>query len=142
MALAIESKAGPGNVVDDYDGICRVVQLCLEGESKGDVAKLEEAFHADAHLFVTGADRRLYNESIAEHVACVGRTPYTGGPHRWRILSVQQTGNAATAVVAEDGAMGWASFVTYFLLARNDGLWKIIAGVAQYTGGERPQSTH
>jgi hypothetical protein len=128
--------------VDDYDAIYRVVQLCLEGESQVDAAKLEEAFHAEARLFVTGADARLYNESIAEHIACVGRTPPAGGAHRWRILSVQQTGNAAAAVVAEDGAMGWASFVSYLLLARIDGTWKIVSGVAQNTGGERPESTH
>jgi hypothetical protein len=135
MTQATNSKTGPETVVDDYDGICRVVRLCLEGESHGDAAMLEEAFHADGRLFVIGADRRLYNESIAEHVACVGRTPPYADTHRWRILSVQQTGNAAAAVVAEDGAMGSSSFVTYFVLARSGGTWKIIAGVAQNTSG-------
>jgi hypothetical protein len=141
MDQATGSKTGPETVVDDYDEIYHVVQLCLEGESHGDAVNLEEAFHADARLFVSGADRRLYNESIAEHLACVGRTPAYSSTHRWRILSVQQSGNAAAAVVAEDGAMGWASFVTYFVLARDNDVWKIVAGVAQYTGGERYRSS-
>jgi hypothetical protein len=40
MALGTESNAGPAELVGDYDAICRVVQLCTDGESKGDVAKL------------------------------------------------------------------------------------------------------
>ena len=37
--------------IDDYDAICAVVQLCLDGEATGDVTKLEKAFHQDARMF-------------------------------------------------------------------------------------------
>ena len=48
MAQPIETAA---TVADDYDAICRVVQLCLDGESTGSVEKLREAFHEDARMF-------------------------------------------------------------------------------------------
>src|SRR5215207_11750372 len=51
MAQAKEGHAGAADVVGDYDAICRVLQLCTEGEAKGDAAKLQEAFHADARMF-------------------------------------------------------------------------------------------
>ena len=37
---------GAARVVDDYDAICWVLQLCTEGEAKGEVSKLQEAFRA------------------------------------------------------------------------------------------------
>ncbi len=37
--------------VSDYDAIARVVQLYVDGGSKGDVGKLKEAFHEDARMF-------------------------------------------------------------------------------------------
>ena len=37
MAQATEGKTSAADVVNDYDAICRVVQLCTEGEAKGDV---------------------------------------------------------------------------------------------------------
>ena len=52
MAQAREGPTGAAaDVVDDYDAICRVLQLYTEGEAKGDVTKLRQAFHADARMF-------------------------------------------------------------------------------------------
>src|SRR5918912_555316 len=51
MAQAREGHTGAQDVVSDYDAISRVLQLCTEGEAKGDVEKLREAFHADARMF-------------------------------------------------------------------------------------------
>jgi hypothetical protein len=55
-----------------------------------------------------------------------------------RVTSVEQTGDAATAVVTEDGAWGTVSFVDYFTLARIDGDWKIVNKTFVHTGGEPP----
>ena len=38
MAEAKEGHTGLATVVDDYDAIYRVLQLCTEGEAKGDIA--------------------------------------------------------------------------------------------------------
>ena len=65
--------------------------------------------------------------------------PADTGKYRSRILSVQQTGDAAVAVVAEEGYWGTVSFVDYLLLARIDGTWKIVCRLFAHTGGEPPE---
>ena len=138
MAQAKEGHAGATGVVDDYDAICRVLQLCTEGEAKGDVAKLREAFHADARMFGSLAGER-YDVPIAELFSLAESAPADTGSYRSRVLSVQQTGDAAVAVVAEEGYWGTVSFIDYFLLARIDGDWKIVSKLFAHTGGEPPE---
>src|SRR5215204_2407601 len=140
MAQANE-KANTGvvaDVVGDYDAICRVLQLCTEGEAKGDVAKLQEAFHEDARMFGSLAGTR-YDVPIAELFALAESALADTGNYRSRVLSVQQTGEAAVGVVAEEGYWGTVSFVDYFLLARIDGAWKIVCKLFAHTGGEPPE---
>src|SRR5919202_3978315 len=137
MAQAKEGPAGTANVVDDYDAISRVLQLCTEGEAKGDVSKLQEAFHADARMFGSLAGER-YDVPIEELFALAESEPADTGNYRSRVLSVQQTGDAAVGVVAEEGYWGTVSFIDYFLLARIDGNWKIVCKLFAHTGGEPP----
>src|SRR5215210_8359153 len=115
MAQANEGNTVSADVVADYDAICRVAQLCTEGEAKGDVAKLREAFHADARMFGSIAGTR-YDGPIEELFELAESEPADTGTYRSRILSVQQTGDAAVAVVAEEGYWGSLSFIDYFLL--------------------------
>lgn len=138
MAQANEGKTGTADVVDDYDAISRVVQLCTEGEAKGDVAKLREAFHADARMFGSLAGER-YDVPIEELFELAESEPADTGNYRSRVLSVQQTGDAAVAVVAEEGYWGSVSFIDYFLLARIEGVWKIVCKLFAHTGGEPPE---
>ncbi len=138
MAQANEGNIGVANVVDDYDAICRVLQLCTEGEAKGDVGKLREAFHADARMFGSLAGTR-YDVPIAELFELAESAPADTGTYRSRVLSVQQTGDAAVAVVAEEGYWGSISFIDYFQLARIDGDWKIVCKLFAHTGGEPPE---
>ncbi len=139
MAQAKEGRTtGATDVVSDYDAICRVLQLCTEGEANGDVAKLQEAFHADARMFGSLAGTR-YDVPIEELFALAESAPADTGNYRSRVLSVQQTGDAALAVVAEEGYWGTVSFVDYFSLARIDGAWKIVCKLFAHTGGEPPE---
>jgi hypothetical protein len=138
MAQAIEGKTSTADVVTDYDAICRVAQLCTGGEAKGDVAKLREAFHADARMFGSVSGTR-YDGPIAELFALAESAPADTGTYRSRVLSVQQTGDAAVAVVAEEGYWGSVSFIDYLLLARIDGVWKIVCKLFAHTGGEPPE---
>ena len=138
MAKAREDRTGAAAVVDDYDAICRVLQLCTEGEAKGDVAKLREAFHADAHMFGSLAGER-FDVPIEELFALAESSPADTGSYRSRVLSVQQTGDAAVAVVAEEGYWGSVSFIDYFLLARIEGDWKIVCKLFAHTAGEPPE---
>jgi hypothetical protein len=138
MAEAKEGHTGVADVVSDYDAICRVLQLCTDGEAKGDVAKLQEAFHADARMFGSLAGER-FDVPIAELFALAESEPADTGNYRSRVLSVQQTGDAAVAVVAEEGYWGSVSFIDYFLLARIEGVWKIVCKLFDHTGGEPPE---
>jgi hypothetical protein len=139
MAQADQGNIGvAANVVDDYDAIHRVLQLCTEGEAKGDVAKLREAFHADARMFGSLAGER-YDVPIEELFELAESAPADTGSYRSRVLSVQQTGDAAVGVVAEEGYWGTVSFIDYFQLARIDGKWKIVSKLFAHTGGEPPE---
>src|SRR5919206_2866776 len=102
MAQADEGNLDVANVVDDYDAISRVLQLCTEGEAKGDVAKLREAFHEEARMFGSLAGER-YDVPIEELFALAESEPADTGTYRSRVLSVQQTGDTAVGVVAEEG---------------------------------------
>ncbi len=139
MAQANEGNIGvAADVVDDYDAICRVLQLCTDGEAKGDVAKLREAFHADARMFGSIAGTR-YDIPIEELFELAESEPADTGTYRSRILSVQQTGDAAVGVVAEEGYWGSLSFIDHFQLARIEGVWKIVCKLFEHTGGEPPE---
>ena len=138
MDQAKEGHTGAADVVRDYDAICRVLQMCTEGEANGDVAKLKEAFHEDARMFGSIAGER-YDVPIAELFALAESEPADTGSYRSRVLSVQQTGDAAVGVVAEEGYWGSVSFIDHFQLARIDGEWKIVCKLFAHTGGEPPE---
>ena len=139
MSQANEGNIGvAANVVDDYDAIHRVLQLCTEGEAKGDVAKLREAFHTDARMFGSLAGER-YDVPIEELFKLAESAFADTGTYRSRVLSVQQTGDAAVAVVAEENYWGKISFIDYFQLARIEGDWKIVSKLFAHTGGEPPE---
>lgn len=138
MAQANEGNIGAAEVVSDYDAISRVLQLCTEGEAKGDAAKLQKAFHADARMFGSIAGTR-YDVPIEELFELAESEPADTGSYRSRVLSVQQTGDAAVGVVAEEGYWGSVSFIDYFLLARIEGDWKIVCKLFAHTGGEPPE---
>ena len=138
MAQVNEGNIGVASVVDDYDAIHRVLQIYAEGEAKGDVAKLREAFHADARMFGSLAGAR-YDVPIEELFKMAESEPADTGNYRTRVLSVQQTGEAAVAVVAGEGYRGTVSFIDYFQLACIEGDWKIVSKLFAHTGGELPE---
>ena len=133
MDQAKDAHTEPASLVDDYDAISRVLQLCTEGEAKGDVAKLREAFHEDARMFGSLAGER-YDVPI-EELFDFADEPADTGNYRSRVLSVQQTGDAAVGVVAEEGYGGGEFLVDYFLLARIEGSWKIVCKLCPHRRG-------
>jgi hypothetical protein len=125
------------SLVDDYDAICNVVQMCLDGEATGDVAKLQEAFHQDARMFGDLAGTR-YDVPIQKLFDMAAEDPADTGNYRSRILSVTQLGDVATATVAEEGYWGTVSFVDFLSLCRIEGIWKIVNKTFAHVGGEPP----
>jgi hypothetical protein len=134
MSQAVEQKT----VVDEYDAIRSTVQLCLDGEARGDVDKLRAAFHPDARMFGSLAGGR-YDVPIQELFDLAASAPADTGSYRSRILTVQQTGDAAFATVVEEGYWGTVSFVDFLSLAKVDGTWKIVSKLFAHTGGEPPE---
>ena len=139
MSQVLGSQASPADAIREYDEVRRVVQLFLDGESKGDAAKLREASHPDARLFGSVGGTR-YDMPMAEFIELAAKEPGDTGNHQWRILSVQQTGDAAMAQVTESGYWGSLSFVDYFQLARIEGTWKVVSKLFTHTGGDMPAS--
>jgi hypothetical protein len=125
------------SLVEGYDAIRDVVQLCLDGESKGDVAKLQEAFHQDARMFGDLAGTR-YDVPIQTLFDMAAEGPADTGNYRSRILSITQLGDVATATVAEEGYWGTVSFVDFFSHCRIEGIWKIVNKTFAHVGGEPP----
>ena len=122
----------------DREAITEVMHLYMDGAADGDVSKLEAAFHEQAWMFGEMGGQRL-DMPIKEFFGLAVANPLkTDDNFRARLVDVQQTGDAATAVVAEDGAWGTVSFVDYFTLARVDGDWKIVNKTFAHTGGEPP----
>lgn len=134
MTQSIDSKVVSSDQATDHVEISRVVQLYIDGVAKGDVAKLTEAFHEDARMFGEAGGTR-YDVPIGEMFKMPAADT---GSYTARIVAVHQTGDVATAEVAEDGYWGAVSFVDYFSLARINGSWKIVNKVFAHTGGEMP----
>ena len=123
----------------DRAAITRTVDLYIEGVRGGDAAKLREAFHPQAWMFGSLAGTR-YDEPIGELIAMVDGQPVdVDGSFRARIVSVEQVGDAAFAVLEEEGFWGTVSFTDFFTLAQIDGAWTIVNKTFAHTGGEPPE---
>jgi hypothetical protein len=57
---------------------------------------------------------------------------------RGRLISVDQVGDAAVAIVAEDGCWSSVSFIDFLSLSCVDGTWKIVNKSFTQTGGTMP----
>jgi hypothetical protein len=125
--------------INEYDEIVRVLGLCMEGEAKGDAGLLKEAFHEDARMYGQVAGTR-YDMPITDFFGLAESEPADTGSYRGRVLSVHQVGDAANAVVAEEGYWGTLSFIDFFTLNRISGTWKIVNKTFAHTGGEPPEA--
>jgi putative lumazine-binding protein len=118
--------------------ITRTVDLYVEGVRDGDGAKLREAFHPQAWMFGSVAGTR-YDEPIGELIALVEEHPAdVNGSFQARVVSVEQVGDAAFAVLEEQGFWGAVSMTDFFTLARIDGRWTIVNKTFAHTEGEPP----
>ena len=122
----------------DREAIAEVMQLYMDGAADGDASKLEAAFHEQAWMFGEMGGQRL-DMPIKEFFGLAEARPLkTDDRFEARLVAVEQTDNAATAVVEEDGAWGSVSFLDYFTLVRTDGDWKIVNKTFAHTGGKPP----
>jgi len=124
--------------VAEREAIATAIQLYVDGASKGDPAKLEEAFHQEAWMFGAVSGQR-YDMPITQMADMVSSQPLdSDGSFSARITDVEQDGDVARVRLEEDGCWGGISFVDYFSLAKIDGAWKIVNKTFTHTGGELP----
>src|SRR5436190_4609254 len=115
-----------------------VVQLYIDGASKGEPEKLKEAFHDEAWMFGSVSGQR-FDMPIAKMIELTATQPLdSDGGFSARITALEQVGDAATARLEEDGCWGNLSFVDFFALTKIDGAWKIVNKTFAHTGGEMP----
>jgi hypothetical protein len=136
MATEQHQPVSGGTPIDDHDAIAATVQLYIDGSVQGDAAKLTEGFHPDAQMYGAVGDDR-YDEPIGEYIKLGSDSP-GGETLRARITSIVQAGDAASATVVEEGFWGTLSFVTFLMLARIEGRWRIVNKNFAHTGGEMP----
>jgi hypothetical protein len=118
--------------------ITRTVDLYVEGVRNGDGARLREAFHPQAWMFGSVAGTR-YDEPIGELIALVEEHPAdVDGSFQARLVSVEQVGDVAFAVLEEQGFWGTLSMTDFFTLVQIDGGWTIVNKTFAHTGGEPP----
>jgi hypothetical protein len=118
--------------------ITRTVDLYVEGMRNGDGGKLREAFHPQAWMFGSLAGTR-HDVPIEELIGMVDGHPLdVDGSYQARVVSVEQVGDAAFAVLEEEGCWGTVSFTDFFALAQIDGAWTIVNKTFAHTGGEPP----
>jgi hypothetical protein len=122
----------------ETDQITRTVNLYVEGLRDGNAAKLREAFHSDARMWGSMGGQRE-DEPISELIAEVDGKPVdVDGSFHAQVTSIEQTDDAASVTLSEEGLWGTVSFVDFFSLARIDGTWKIVNKTFVHTGGEPP----
>jgi hypothetical protein len=125
--------------IDEYDAIVKVLRLYMDGSARGEPDKLKEAFHPDSRMFGSLGGKRVDVPIQALFEMTAQGPADIDGAYRGRVVSVTQVGDAATAVVAEDGFWGRVSFVDFFSLAKIDGRWWIVNKTFAHTGGEPPE---
>ena len=127
----VSQRAEAQRTIDDFDAISRVVQVFIEAEAQGDVAKFAEAFHPDARMFgAVGTDR--YDVPIFGGMdEAVAHQPTVD--HDAKILSIDVEGDTACVKLAESRFWGM-DFIDFFLLSRIDGEWQIVAKSFAVTG--------
>lgn len=122
--------------MQDLDDVRAVVQLYIDG-ANGDVAKLRQAFHANAQMMGHIGPMDTY-VPIEEFFKMVEAHPGMAGPeYRATIRSIDLSGDAGVAVLVEHDYLG-CDFVDYFSVARIDGVWKITNKTYAHTGGQPP----
>ncbi len=124
--------------VMDREAIAGVVQLYIDGASKGDAGELKEAFHEQAWMFGSIGDER-FDMPITQMIEILTSQPLdSDGGYRAEVTSVEQVGDAAVATIELEGCWGGVSFTDYLSLTRIGGAWKIVNKTFAHTGGEMP----
>lgn len=125
---------------DSTSDIEAVMETYVKGVSANDPGEVFSAFRPDGFMwgYLGGSDPVAM--PISEFLKVVGGAPapatWVSG-YRYKIRSIEVTGDVAVAVLEETGYLG-ADFTNYFSLVRADGQWKIAGKTFYLTAGTLP----
>jgi uncharacterized protein (TIGR02246 family) len=105
-----------------------LIDTYTRGCQTGDLASLKEIFHADAKMYGS-VDGRRGEQPVTRMFEILAATP-TGDSHQCEIVSIQQTGDAASVLFIEENFLG-RSYMDHFALTRHDGKWLVVSKVYQ-----------
>lgn len=126
-----DEEVSMDQAISDAQQIEAKINGYIKGCETGEEAHLKASFHPDARMFgAVGADR--YDVPVMGGMStAVAAQPV--GPYDARILSIDVEGDAAAVKLAESGFWGH-DFIDFFLLARIEGEWQIVAKSFTVTG--------
>ena len=122
--------------LQDLDDVRALIQLYIDG-ANGDVAKLKQAFHADARMFGHIGSMDTYVPIAAFFDIVQAHPGLAGAKYKAFVRSIDLSGDAGVAVLVETDYMG-CDFVDYFSVARIGGRWQITNKTYAHTGGTPP----
>ena len=123
----------------DQDAIEACVQKYIDGVGQHRTDLIVEAFHPDASMSIhRGPEFTVVPvpSFIVDFMKTIPPVYETSPDFAGRILSIEQHGPMATAVIAEDKLEG-LNFITYFHVHKVDGNWVI---TSKSTYGEPVQA--
>jgi hypothetical protein len=118
--------------ISDLEQINEKIDGYVRGCQTGEEAYFKQAFHSDARMFGAVGPERHDVAIFDGMTSAVAAQP--AGPYTARVMSVDLAGDAACVKLVESGFWG-QDFTDYFLLARIDGEWQIVAKAFDH-GGE------
>lgn len=98
----------------------------FQAHATGDGAFIREAFHPEGKMMWVNKDAQLASRTAEEFAAGFsGKAAADEAQRKRQIVSVDRTGEVAIAKIILDYPA--VKFTDYFMLAKTDGQWRIIA---------------
>ncbi|MFQ5545041.1 MAG: nuclear transport factor 2 family protein [Acidiferrobacterales bacterium] len=120
--------------MSDAADITKTLDLYFDALYEGDIWKLKQAFHPNAHLYSATGDK-FVDLSLEEYMRLVGGRPSPQSQSQertGRVVLIDQSG-PNSAVVKVQASVKPRDFVDYLTLLRLDGYWKIISKTYHFT---------
>jgi len=113
---------------DKEEQVRAVLASYVEGCRTGDVALLQQIFHADAAMcgYLAGSPLVGGPQPFFDAVAGNPSPAESGASYDTQISAVQVNGRMATGTLREQGFLGM-DFTNHFHLIEIDGSWKIVS---------------
>ncbi len=134
MAQATATTRGAVN--DSEKGITEAIQHYLYGTSFNDQSSIKKAFYANARLYLSGKDNTTREVGVAEYAQLFSENAKGQFNGRFgRLISIDVSGDSATAKAEILMPKQSAKFIDVFLLKKINGTWQIISKTAERENG-------